>query len=168
MDIIKLFGKLTEHESELKQPVESEVKSKKRENVKEENKGLSLKASTSMKKKNKDEDDSSDKVSSKEEEMALFFKCYNQYMRKHKLKHSDKNLINFKKSYPQNKEHKIKEKDVTCFDCGKFGHYKITCPSLNKHHKKKDIEFYKTKGKHANGLEPTLLGKKKMGAPLHI
>lgn len=30
--------------------------------------------------------------------MDLFIKCYNQYIKKHKLKHSDKNFINFEKS----------------------------------------------------------------------
>lgn len=59
-------------------------------------------------KKNKDKDDSSDEDSSKEEEMDLFVKCYNQYMIKHKLKYSDKKLINFKKSHPHKKEHKRK------------------------------------------------------------
>lgn len=72
-------------------------------------------------------------------------------MRKHKLKHSIKNLINFKKSHPYKKEHKRKEEDVACFEFGKFGHYRTMCLSLNKHHKKRDKELYKTNDKHAKG-----------------
>lgn len=42
--------------------------------------------------------------------MELFVKHYNQYIKKHKLKHSEKNLINFKKFQPYKKEEKEKEK----------------------------------------------------------
>lgn len=97
-----------------------------------------MKALLSRTKKNKNEGDSSDEGSSKEEEMELFVKRYNQYMKKHKLKHSNKNLINFKKSHLHKKEHKRKEEDATCFECRKSGHHITTCTSLNKHHKKND------------------------------
>lgn len=36
--------------------------------------------------------------------MELFDKHYNQYIHKHWLKNSDKNLIKFKKSHPLNKD----------------------------------------------------------------
>lgn len=32
-----------------------------------------------------------------------------------------------------------------------MGHYRTTCPSLTKHHKSKDKDFYKTKGKSSKG-----------------
>lgn len=76
--------------------------------------------------------------------MRLFVKRYN---RKYKLKRSNKNLINFKKSHPH-KKNKRKEKDVACFKRGKSNQYRITCSKFNKHHKKKDNKFYKTKNKH--------------------
>lgn len=46
--ITKLFGKLFEHQSELKRLTDSEVKSKKKENGKEENMDLYLKAMSSI------------------------------------------------------------------------------------------------------------------------
>lgn len=108
LDITKLFGKLAEHGNELKWLTEREVKSKKEDKVNEEKQNLSLKTSSSRTEKIKDEDDSFDEGSSKEEETELFVKRYNQYMRKHKLKNSDKNIINFKKYHLYKKEHKRK------------------------------------------------------------
>lgn len=110
-----------------------------------------MKASSSRTKKNKDEGDGSDKESSKEEEMRLFVKCCNQYMRKHKLKHSNKNMINFKKSHSYKKQDKRKEEDDTCFECRRSGHFRTTCLSFTKHPNKKDKEFYKMMGIHDKG-----------------
>lgn len=56
-------------------------------------------------------------------------------------------MINFKKSNQHKKEHKKKEENVTCFECRKSSHYQTACLSLIKHHKKKDKEFYRMKGK---------------------
>lgn len=53
--------------------------------------------------------------------------------------------------HPHKKEYKKKEEDVICFECIKSGHYHTTYLSLKKHHKKKDKEFYKAKGKNAKG-----------------
>lgn len=49
------------------------------------------------------------------------------------------------------REHKKKDDDIPCYECGKLGHYRTTYPSLTKHHKKKDKEFYKKKGKSTKG-----------------
>lgn len=38
------------------------------------------------------------------EEICLFIKHYNRYIKKRLLKHSDKNLIRFNKSYPHKKK----------------------------------------------------------------
>ena len=54
LDITKLLGKLPEHENELKQLADREVKSKKKEKGKEEKQDLSLKASSSRVKKSKE------------------------------------------------------------------------------------------------------------------
>lgn len=56
-------------------------------------------------------------------------------MKKCKLKHSDQNLINFKKYHPHNKKHQKKEKDVTFVAYGKPGHYYTTGLILSKHYR---------------------------------
>lgn len=110
--------------------------------------------------KNKDKGDNLDEDSSKEYDMGLFVKRYNRYMRKNNLKHSDKNLINFKKSHPYKKENERKEENVTCFECGKLVHYRTTCLRLNKHNKKNDKESFKTKGKHVKGRKAYITWEK--------
>lgn len=77
LDIKKLFGELIKHENKLKWLSASEVGSKRKEMVKEENWEVSLKASSSKKKKVKDASDSSNEGSSKEEDIGLFVKGYN-------------------------------------------------------------------------------------------
>ncbi|XP_050890670.1 uncharacterized protein LOC127096094 [Lathyrus oleraceus] len=99
----------------------------------------------------KEDDESYDKDSRKEKEMSLFIKHYNQYIQKHWLKHFDKNLINFRKYHPYTKEEKKKEENVTCFECGKFGHYHTTCLSLSKRNKKNGKNSYKTKTNNTKG-----------------
>lgn len=54
LDITKLFGKLSEHESEMEWLTDNEVKSKKKEKGNEEKMDLSLKASSSKVNKSKE------------------------------------------------------------------------------------------------------------------
>lgn len=97
-----------------------------------------MKASSSKARKLEKYDDGSDKDYSKEEEMGLFIKIYSRYIKKRCLKHSNKNLINFKKSHPHKKEEKKKENSqVTYYKCAKFGHYRTTCLSQSKRNNKK-------------------------------
>lgn len=110
-----------------------------------------MKDSSSKGNNSKEESDNSDEEASKKEEMSLFIRQYNRYLKKNKLKHSDKGLVNFKNNHPLKKEHKKKDDDITCYECGKSGYYRTTCPSLTKHHKHKDKEFYRTKGKISKG-----------------
>lgn len=145
--------------------MDSKVKSKKKEKHKEEKMDISLKDLSSEAKKSKEESDNSDEEAPKEEKMGLFVRRYNRYMKRNKLKHSDKGLVNFKKSHPPKREHKQKDKKITCYECIKLGNYRTTCPSLTKHHKKKDKEFYKMKGKTPKIVKPILYGKKRMRAP---
>lgn len=91
--------------------------------------------------------------------MRLFTKRYN---RKYKLKRSNKNLINFKKSHPHKKKNKRKEKDVTYFKRGKSNQYRITGSNFNKHHKKKIINSTKRKINMLKVIERISLRKNKM------
>lgn len=68
-----------------------------------------MKASSSKASKVEEYDEISNEDSFKEEEMSLFIKRYNTYIKKHQLKHSDKNLINFKKTHPHKNEENKKE-----------------------------------------------------------
>lgn len=119
-DITNLFRKLIEYEKELKWLATSEVNSKKKNKFKEKKWDISLKASSSKKNKVEDDSEKYEEDSSKEEEMRSFIKCYNKYMKTYKLKHSDKKLINLKKSHPHKKENKGNEEDITCFKCIKL------------------------------------------------
>lgn len=106
-----------------------------------------MKASSSKVKNSKEESDNFDEEASKKEKMALFVKRYNKYLKRNKLKHSDKGLVNFINNHPPKKEHIKNDDDIMCYECGKLRHYRTTCPSLTKHHKSKDKDLYNTKGK---------------------
>lgn len=110
-----------------------------------------MKASSSKKKNSKEESDNSDTETSKKEDMGLFSKRYNRYLKRNKLKHTDKGLVNFRNTHPLNKDHKKSDDDIMCYECGNLGHYRTTCPSLTKHHKSKDKDFDKVKGKSSKG-----------------
>ena len=59
--------------------------------------------------------------------MSLFVRRYNRYIRRNGLKHDDKNLVNFMKTSRKGKESDSDEKVVSCYVCGKVGHYKNEC-----------------------------------------
>lgn len=67
-----------------------------------------MKAFSSKAKKLKEEKENSNKEAPKEEEMVLFVRCYNRYLKRNKLKHFDRGLINFKNTHPPKREHKKK------------------------------------------------------------
>lgn len=138
MDNTKLFGKLAEHENEMKWLANSRVKLKKKDKVKEDKKRPFFEIFG--------EEIKGRKIwfyeeYPKEEEMRLLVRCYNRCLERNKFKHFDKGLINFKKTHPPKREHKKKDDDVTFYECRKSGYYRATCPSLTKHHKKKDKKF---------------------------
>lgn len=81
------------------------------------------------------------KDSSKDKDIRLFVRRYNQYMRKNGLNHYDNNLMKLRKSNLPKKE----QRQVTCYECGKSRYYKIDCLSLVK--RKDKQPFYKTKRK---------------------
>lgn len=86
--------------------VDSEVKSKKKQKGKEEKRDLSLKALSSKVNKSKEESHDTDEEVSKKEEMNLFARLYYRYLKRNKLKHTDKGLVNFINTHPPNKDHK--------------------------------------------------------------
>lgn len=99
LDITTLFGKLIEHAHELKRLEAREVNAKKKEKLREEKRSISLKAFASKAKVKEDDKSTSHDDSSKEEYMNWFVKRYNNHVNQIILKHSNKNLINFKNSH---------------------------------------------------------------------
>src|SRR4051812_39987236 len=70
--------------------------------------------------------------------MGLFVRRYNKYLKKNGAKHSDKDLINYRRQsnkFKQDENNKGKIKGL-CFNFGKAGHYKPDCPYLKKEKEK--------------------------------
>jgi len=63
-----------------------------------------------------------------EEDMILFMKRFNRYIKKHGLRRSDKNS---RRSQTKGENAKD-ENGLSCFGCGKVGHLKSECPNLMK------------------------------------
>lgn len=92
-----------------------------------------MKASTSKVKVVVD-DESTNDDSFQEEEMSLFVKHYNKYIKRNCIKYSNKNLINFRRPQSlKNMEDKKKDgKQMACYKCDKYDQYKTSCLSLIK------------------------------------
>ncbi len=78
----------------------------------------------------------------------MFVRRYNRYIKRNRLKHNDKNLVNFRKASRKGKESNSDEKVVSCSGCGKVGHYKKECPELGKE-RGKTIFNQKSRGRKA-------------------
>lgn len=57
------------------------------------------------------------------------------------------------------KDKKKDDKQVTCYECGKYVHHKINYPNLIKHKNKE--EFYKMKENYANDRKAYIAWEKK-------
>jgi len=123
LSMITLFGKLKEHEHEINRFKSSEDDSKKKER-----KSISLNTTSSVSTSSAKNDD--DGIN--EEEMSMFVRRYNRYIKRNGLKHNDKNLVNFRKASMKGRESYNDEKVVSCYGYGKVGHYKNECPELAK------------------------------------
>lgn len=119
-----------------------------------------MKDSSSKVKKSKEYNDNSEEQFSKTEEMGLFVRHYNIYLKRNKLKHTDKGLGNFRN--PLKKDHKKEDDEIMCYKCDKLEHYRTTCSNLTKHHKSKHKAFYKTKGKSSKGRRACIAWEKEV------
>jgi len=130
-----LFGKLMEHELELKRLKEQETMERK-------TKGLALKASVQNDISEEAEDAEHD------ETISLLTKRFNRFLKK-----KGRDRTQQKRRYP--KPNESNSSNYTCFGCGKTGHIKMDCP--NNHTKEKTAS---KKVKEARGEELTYLGKR--------
>src|SRR4051812_37756626 len=101
-------------------------KEKKEKSKDTENKSIALKASRS-KSSTKDSrgSDSSDYGESPDEDMGLFIRKYNRYLRRNEIQHSDTNLIDYRRQAKPNKqdEGNISKSRGSFYNYGKPGHY---------------------------------------------
>jgi hypothetical protein len=155
LSLTTLFGKLTEHEQVLnllEKHEKGEKKEKHNEKEKEKDKrSIALKASTSKSKKVEQVESSSSEDDSDDEEMGLFVRRYNRYVRKNGIRHSDDNLKKFRKDsgYRRKNEDARYSKKGICYECGQVGHYKPDCPNLKRKEKESSSNKRRSKGKKA-------------------
>jgi hypothetical protein len=123
LSMITLFGKLKEREHEI-----NRFKLSQDENKLKERKLVAFKASSSKASSSSNGEDESGGESPNEEDMVLFVKRFNRYIKKHELRRSDKAPKRIKIKGENNKE----ENGPSCFGCCKVGHLKGECPELIK------------------------------------
>ena len=115
MSIAALFGKLIEHELELKRLKEQEI-------VEKRAKGIALKTSmeqdTSEEEKNYEHD----------ETLSLLTRKFSRF-----LKRKNRDWTQQRKRY--SKSNDSNSSGYTCFGCGKPGHIKVDCPNNQKQRK---------------------------------
>ena len=143
LGITTIFGKLKEHENDI-----IRLKSSEEDLKKKDKKSIALNANSSMAISSEQDESESNDDSLNEEEMGLFVRRCNHYIKKNGLKHNDKNLVNFRKASLKSKESDKEEKVVIGFGFGKIGHFKSECPKLTK-----------GKGRSNSSRSPKLCGK---------
>ncbi|XP_061362515.1 uncharacterized protein LOC133306244 [Gastrolobium bilobum] len=139
MDLATLFGKLQEYEMELTRITLKEQAIKK-------SKGIALKASTPSKEKDEEKEDGDSENGLDEDEMSLFVKKYGKFFKKNFSK---------KSAFPpirRSKDEGSSQLTITCFECGKTGHYKLDCPNIQKKDK-----YEKKQGKDRRNFKKAYL-----------
>ncbi|CAJ2661925.1 unnamed protein product [Trifolium pratense] len=128
MSLAALFGKLQEHEMELDQLERHEGR---------ENKVRTLALKT--KARDYDSDDEESQSEKDDEDVEVLFKKFKNFLKREKTKKLDQGKkFNGESTSRQN---------FTCFECGKQGHMKSDCPTLQKksgHKRKKEFKPKKT------------------------
>jgi hypothetical protein len=135
MTMSTLFGKLKEHEMELQRLKQTEEADNKR-------KSLALKATSSSKAKQEDssDDEGSSSESDDDEHINLLARKFGKFMKKHTYKN-----FRGKPKFRRSNDSEPPNNKVTCFGCGKPGHYKGECPEI----KEKEYKPNKSRNKKA-------------------
>jgi len=129
LSTVALFGKLMEHELELKRLKEQET-------VERKLKGLALKASEQSEMNEEKKDVEHD------ETISLLTKRFSKFVKK---KSTDRNQQ--KRRYP--KPNESNSSNYTCFGCGKTGHIKMNCPNNQSKDKSASKKVERSKGRKA-------------------
>jgi len=137
--MITLFGKLKEHEHEI-----NHFKSSEEEGKLKDKKPIVFKASSPKANSSISSEGDFGGESQNEEDMILFEKRFNRYIKKHGLRRSDKAS---RKSQTRGENDK-EESGPSCFGCGKVGHLRSEYPDLIKS-KGKASSHDKSKGRRA-------------------
>ncbi|XP_061360887.1 uncharacterized protein LOC133304840 [Gastrolobium bilobum] len=132
MSIATLFGKLQEHELELTRTLKEQSKKK--------SKGMALQATSSIfQAEEKEKNLSDDELD--EEEMSFFVKKYGKFFKRR----------NPQRRFPFPSKGKTKnegspKQNITCYECGKNGHYKTDCPNFQNKDKYEKRQSKEKKG----------------------
>jgi len=122
MTMAALFGKLREHELELRRLNDKEDQGRK--------KNIAFKTEVVKGKKQKEEEDFDD-----DENLSLMIKKFKKFMK-------SKGRNQFKSN---KKENQGSSSNFKCYGCGETGHVKANCPNSKRSDEKKSKKYYKKK-----------------------
>jgi hypothetical protein len=101
----------------------------------EEKKSIALKTYSFKSSKNEpNKCEESDDKNSDDDDVGLFVKRYQRYIRKNKVKHSKGNLSKFRKDSKSSKdgENRKGKFRIYCYNYGEIGHYRPKCTMVKK------------------------------------